>query len=1091
MNPTADSKFEIIEEHIRGGCSVLFKVRPKQPHPDHPILALKAMLPDESDPSSAQRFYMEYEFLRAYGHPNLIKVFDYFQDWNKQPAYLMEWINGETWESFWKERNPMENRALFLDLLRQIGTVLDYVHRHHIVHRDLKPQNLLITRDNQIKLIDFGIMKVESLTLYTNRNTFMGSAYYVAPECLSGDDVTPAADIFSLGVILYDLLTGTKPFRGHTLAETVYQRLVTQPKPPSQIKDLPTDLDPLFERMLHREPHKRPRSGAEVYNAFEQVFSNMANKAPSVSHEKPIDQVSKEHFLHSHFLESCLEKIMEKPTLCIIGGPSTGKSTVADNLALKLVGDRVVKIDCGPALTQNDFIYLILKQVPIPQKTDMELGPWLQIMGNALPQLSWQVTRYNHPLHDSTIFSAFLHLLKAIQKPVCIVLEDVNEASHSQIEFIKPLVHYAYNQSQPYLKVILTSDRSIRSLSGLCEEAQIPFPDILALSEYLATLFHDCRVPLSVSQGILRESGENLGEFLKVIHKRKMAHSLEVRDGVLFLLESSSSVTKPMHEIRGIPDELIGFSAPQLHHLEWIALSPNGLDLQILKKVTNTDLETLTKTLQMAAQRDLLEFRSAATEGFKWQNDKVRDYLRKSLDAEARQERYALLASTIESESEPYLAYSPPLWLVLSQLFNRANQDIKACTYAMNYARYCFQNGNYEPIRVYLSPFVSLPEVQKNQEFWSMLALAYRDADASQALSFANKAMEIDINVQSLTLNAILQFGTGNIDEAGQLLERALNDPLWDRFDLNTIPELIAILTHFPEVNQTENLVRFLETKLKGRNDLVAQNLLFQTKCEWAWRKPQQFLEILDNRKVDLVGQSAHRLANLEMLASITCFEPSRALTAMQQQVQLELNRKSRSSLYFREKLFILLSFHRFEEIKKLIAEFNGQSQENEELFSCTPLFHYTTEFILKEPRVLEPEAIEQGLANLGTDKSRWQAMLITLMDRNPAAHFYYQNELKPKWPHVSPFVRHQIPRFEVLEAFFSGMETLDEPLVSAINHAQENQLTMECLRLHLLEQVLRKEGRLTEHHSVQLKPGLIESGEANHFAHNLGLFSF
>lgn len=1086
---TLDQTFDIIEEHIRGGCSVLYKVKPRLPLPDHPVMALKAMLPDENDPSSAQRFYMEYEFLRAYGHANLIRVFDFFPEWNRQPAYLMEWINGETWESFWKERSVQDNRALFLDLLHQVTTVLDYIHRHHIVHRDLKPQNLLITKENQLKLIDFGIMKVENLTLYTNRNTFMGSAYYVAPECLSGDDVTPSADIFSLGVILYDLFTGTKPFRGHTLAETVYQRLVTPPKPPSQIRDLPAAFDDLFESLLHREPHKRPKTGADVYALFEQVMQNWGEPSNPGTQEKPIDQLSKEHFLHSHCLEICLQRIMDRPTLCLLAPQGSGKSTLAENLALKLVGDRVVKIDCSPALNQNDFIFLILNQVPIAQKTDMELAPWIQIMGNALPQLNWQVARYNHPVHDSTTFSAFLHLLKAIQKPVCVVLEDIHEASQTQIEFIKPLVHYASNQSQTFLKVILTTESPIRPLSTLCEEIAVPFPDVLAISEYLAALFNDCRVPLSVTQNLLRESGENLAEFIKLVQRRKANLTLEPRDGVLHLQASLSPQTKPMNEVQGIPDELIGFTVAQIHQLEWIALSPNGLDLQILRKVANTDLETLSKTLQMAAVRDLLEFRSSATEGFKWLNEKLREYLRSSIPEETRQERYALLASTIQKEAEPYLAYSPPLWLVLSQLFQRANQDHLALKFALDYAHYCFQNGHYEPIRVYLSPFAALPEVQHNQEYWSMLALANRELNIELALGFAKKALAIEENGRTLVLNAILEFSKANWQESETLIKKALARADWDRLDLNTIPEWIAILMHFPQRAKAGEWVRHLETRLKGRNDLVARNLLFHAQCEGTTATPAQLLRRLDQRDFDLIGPTAFRLAHLEILASIACFDPPRALNALQNLVQQELNRRSRSALYFREKLFILLSFHRFDEVKKLIAEFNGQSQENEDLFTCNPLFHYATEFLLRDPRVLEPETIDQALAHLGPDTVRWQMLLLTLLSRNPAAHLYFETTLAKRLSHLSPFLAHQIPRFALVNAYFGPQSTLDQPLAEAMDYATQNELELEKLRLYILHQQLKSEGRIAETHSFSFRPGLIESAEANQFVHQGKLF--
>ena len=289
--------YEIVEEYVRGGCSVIYKVKSlNEKDADSTQHVLKTMDLSEDGAQDQKQFYMEYEFLRAYPHPNLVQVKEYFPDWHGRPAYIMEWVRGNTWQSFWREKNVFDNLMTFLVHFKQLCEVLDYIHKHQIIHRDLKPQNILITREDVVKLIDFGIMKVADLSMYRTSN-IMGTAYYVAPESLSGKTITKAVDIYALGVMLYDLFTGMKPFQGQSMSETIYQRLTKAPQPPSAIADVPESLDPILLKMLAIDPYKRYRSCGEVFSELENLFGKFKPQPKTL--DKPnIDVLTKSLLLH-------------------------------------------------------------------------------------------------------------------------------------------------------------------------------------------------------------------------------------------------------------------------------------------------------------------------------------------------------------------------------------------------------------------------------------------------------------------------------------------------------------------------------------------------------------------------------------------------------------------------------------------------------------------------------------------------------------------------------------------------------------------------------------------------------------------------
>jgi serine/threonine protein kinase len=203
-----------------------------------------------------KRFFREARLAAALSHPNLVAVYD-VGDEDGLPYIVMEYVEGETLAELTARTGPLEpDRAV--DLLVQACAGLEHAHAAGLVHRDIKPQNLLVRGDGVVKIADFGIARTLQATQLTQVGTVLGTASYLAPEQAAGKPVTAAADIYSLGAVAYQLLTGRTAYEFESLADlTVKQR-----KPPAPMKGAPPELERAVLRALAFKPSNRPPSAA-------------------------------------------------------------------------------------------------------------------------------------------------------------------------------------------------------------------------------------------------------------------------------------------------------------------------------------------------------------------------------------------------------------------------------------------------------------------------------------------------------------------------------------------------------------------------------------------------------------------------------------------------------------------------------------------------------------------------------------------------------------------------------------------------------------------------------------------------------------
>lgn len=241
-------------------------------------VAIKTLRVDLARDTSFQtRFRREAQAAAALNHPSIVAVYDTGEsmlDGVPVPYIVMEYVEGRTLRDILKsESHILPRRAL--EIVADILAALEYSHRNGIVHRDIKPGNIMLTRNGEVKVMDFGIARAvaQSTATVTQTAAVIGTAQYLSPEQARGEPVDPRSDIYSTGCVLYELLTGTPPFTGESAVAVAYQHVREDPVPPSRLNpDVTPDIDAIVMKALAKNPANRYQSAAEMRADIERAL---------------------------------------------------------------------------------------------------------------------------------------------------------------------------------------------------------------------------------------------------------------------------------------------------------------------------------------------------------------------------------------------------------------------------------------------------------------------------------------------------------------------------------------------------------------------------------------------------------------------------------------------------------------------------------------------------------------------------------------------------------------------------------------------------------------------------------------------------
>lgn len=264
--PWALGRYEIVAELGKGAMGVVY--RANDPMLNRAV-AIKTINMAEAEHEGVAeyeaRFYTEAKAAGGLNHPNIVIVYDIGRSGDL--VYMaMEYVEGKELREMLTEGQPLPV-VQAVDIAAQVADGLAYAHQHHVIHRDIKPANILITSDGRAKIADFGIARMRSSETRTQTGIIMGSPKYISPEQVIGKRADHRSDIFSLGVILYQCLTGSTPFNGEGLSALMYQITNYDPPAPSSMNpEVPVMLDYIIAKVLNKTPEARYQSGSDFAN---------------------------------------------------------------------------------------------------------------------------------------------------------------------------------------------------------------------------------------------------------------------------------------------------------------------------------------------------------------------------------------------------------------------------------------------------------------------------------------------------------------------------------------------------------------------------------------------------------------------------------------------------------------------------------------------------------------------------------------------------------------------------------------------------------------------------------------------------------
>ncbi|MGW0038123.1 Stk1 family PASTA domain-containing Ser/Thr kinase [Gordonia sp. NPDC003376] len=276
-------RYELGETLGFGGMSEVHYARDVLLNRDVAVKVLRADL--ARDPSFYLRFRREAQNAAKLNHPTIVQVFDTGEAETEDgplPFIVMEYVDGETLRDVLRRNGPVAPRQA-MTWMADVAAAMDFSHRNGIVHRDMKPANVMIDTSGAVKVMDFGIARAmnDSTSTMTQTSAVMGTAQYLSPEQARGIKVDPRSDIYSMGCVLFELLTGEPPFTGDSPVAVAHQHVHEDPRWPSAIRpDIPPELDSIVMKAMSKNKENRYQSAAELRSDLIKVLAGGKPSAP-------------------------------------------------------------------------------------------------------------------------------------------------------------------------------------------------------------------------------------------------------------------------------------------------------------------------------------------------------------------------------------------------------------------------------------------------------------------------------------------------------------------------------------------------------------------------------------------------------------------------------------------------------------------------------------------------------------------------------------------------------------------------------------------------------------------------------------------
>ena len=297
--PEKIGKYTIVKEVGQGSTGNVFLSHDPYFNRDVAIKAYEAA--PEDDPQRAKiarkMFFNEAQMVGMLQHPNILPIFDAGEE-NGQYYVVMEHVQGARTLSAYCRPDNLLRVDDVVKIIYTCAKALHYAHRRGVIHRDIKPSNIMLTRDNEVRIIDFGIAILRDAD--TSRiEGIAGSPSYMSPEQIQSAEITPSSDLYSLGAVMYELLTGFRPFRASTLSRLLNQIVYATPPPIHRLRaEIPEDLEEVVAISLQKDPARRFGDGGEMAARLTRVYQGLREEDDNAQNGEQLARLRQLSFFH-------------------------------------------------------------------------------------------------------------------------------------------------------------------------------------------------------------------------------------------------------------------------------------------------------------------------------------------------------------------------------------------------------------------------------------------------------------------------------------------------------------------------------------------------------------------------------------------------------------------------------------------------------------------------------------------------------------------------------------------------------------------------------------------------------------------------
>lgn len=536
-----NNRYQLIEKLGQGGMGVVYKAydRLEKQH-----VALKKVLLPEKDIDFASKagtddtdklrlsLAREFSILATLRHPHILSVLDFGFDEDKHPFYTMTLLEGG---QDVKSYATNISRGRRIRLLGQMLQALHYLHRRGVLHRDLKPDNVFVTHDEQIKVMDFGLAQLDKVQSAESADSMVGTINYMAPEQFLGESASVASDLHAVGVMVYEIMVGQHPFEAKSIGDRIIKIMTHTP----DLSAIPDNFAPWLKKVLDKEPAKR---FANAYDAMIEFYKVFGREVPAE------DQIIRESFLQSSTfvgraaefkqLTDALDVIHMQNAFFLIGGESgVGKSRLSDEFRIHaLVNGAIVlrgqAAEGGglPFQMWRNIARRLLLMVDVTDLQDGILKDLVPDVGELLGRDIPDAPELTGKAYQERIIATIVDLLRQVQQPTVLLLEDLQWA----VESLEPLKQILLVKDQLHRLIIVANYRDD-------EAPELPdtLPDMTPIK--LARLDETAVRKLSAS--ILGERGTR-PELVQMIQQQSEGNTFFIIETVRALAEELGSLEK-------------------------------------------------------------------------------------------------------------------------------------------------------------------------------------------------------------------------------------------------------------------------------------------------------------------------------------------------------------------------------------------------------------------------------------------------------------------------------------------------------------------------------------------------------------------